>query len=62
MLANVGRIDRLVRIVAGLALVALAIAGPEIGWGWIGVLPLLSGITWHCPIYALFGISTCRRS
>ncbi len=62
MLANVGRIDRALRVVLGILLVALAHAGTGMGWGWIGIVPLLSGLLRHCPFYAKLGISTCSGS
>lgn len=65
MTSNVGGIDRILRIVIGLALVALALGfipgvAPSV-WGWIGVVPLLTGIVGWCPPYALFGLSTCAK-
>lgn len=59
MKINVGTIDRTLRIVGGLALVALAATGTVGIWGWIGVVPLLTGVFKFCPAYAIFGMSTC---
>lgn len=59
MLQNVGSIDRLLRILIGLALVAGAILGVVGGWGWLGLLPLLTGIVGICPAYLPFGLKTC---
>ena len=59
MKTNVGGIDKILRIVAGLALIALAIAGIGSPWTWIGVVPLLTGIVGFCPVYPLLGLSTC---
>lgn len=59
MKLNVGGIDRILRIVAGLVLIALAATGIIGIWGWIGIVPLLTGIFRFCPAYALFGMSTC---
>ena len=59
MNVNVGSIDRVVRIVAGVALIALAVAGTIGPWGYIGVLPLLTGFMRVCPAYSLLGINTC---
>ena len=50
---------RALRIVAGLALIALAATGTVGVWGWIGVVPLLTGIFKFCPAYAIFGMNTC---
>lgn len=58
---NVGILDRALRIGAGLLLIALA-AGGTIGyWGYIGVVPLLTGVVGNCPAYSLLGLSTCSR-
>lgn len=59
MKANVGGIDRILRIVIGLALIGATLAGMIGMWGWIGVVPLLTGAFGFCPPYALFGINTC---
>jgi hypothetical protein len=59
MKTNEGSIDRAVRIIAGIALIALA-ATHTIGvWGYIGIMPLLTGILGICPAYSIFGINTC---
>ncbi|MBI5435540.1 MAG: DUF2892 domain-containing protein [Nitrosomonadales bacterium] len=59
MKINVGVIDRIIRIAAGLILIGLTLAGQIGVWGWIGVVPLLTGIFRFCPAYAVFGLSTC---
>jgi hypothetical protein len=59
MKINVGSADRLLRIVAGLVLIALTASGTLGVWGWIGVVPLLTGIFKFCPAYTIFGLSTC---
>lgn len=59
MKQNVGGIDRILRIVVGVALVALAATGTVGLWGYIGVVPLLTGLLGWCPPYALFGFSSC---
>ena len=59
MKANVGGIDRILRVVVGLVLIALAATGMVGVWGWIGVVPLLTGVISWCPIYPLLGISSC---
>ena len=59
---NVGSIDRILRIAVGAILIVLAATG-QIGlWGWIGVVPLATGLFRMCPAYALLGINTCKRS
>lgn len=60
MKTNVGGIDRIVRGVAGIALIAWALMGGPV-WAWIGVLPLLTAILGWCPAYLPFGISTCAK-
>ena len=59
MKANVGGIDRILRIVVGLALIALAATGTVGAWGWIGVVPVLTGVFRFCPSYPLLGSITC---
>lgn len=59
MKANVGGIDRILRIAIGLVLVALAITGTVGPWGWIGLVPLATGALGFCPLYPLFGFSSC---
>ena len=59
MKTNVGTIDRTLRILAGLVLIALAATGTVGWWGWIGVVPLLTGLAGTCPAYKLLGMSTC---
>jgi hypothetical protein len=66
MTTNVGWIDRILRIAIGIVLVgyAIPIGFPSTGWnwvGWIGVVPLLTGIFGTCPAYSLLGMSTCSR-
>lgn len=59
MQANVGSLDRIARIVGGVALIALAATGQVGVWGWIGVVPLATGLFRFCPAYTLLGIRTC---
>ena len=56
---NGGGIDRILRIVVGLVLVGLAATGSVGWWGWIGVVPLLTGLVGACPAYKLLGMNTC---
>lgn len=60
MKANVGCVDRAIRITVGLALIALA--GMQVigWWGWLGVIPLATGLLKFCPAYTLFGMKTCN--
>jgi hypothetical protein len=59
MKANVGSIDRAMRILIGLALIAATLLGAIGMWGWLGVIPLATGMFRFCPAYALFGLRTC---
>ncbi|MDZ7587638.1 MAG: DUF2892 domain-containing protein [Parasphingorhabdus sp.] len=61
MTTNVGTADRIFRILLGLALLALVFVGPETAWGWIGLVPLLTGLFRWCPAYRLVGLNTCRK-
>ncbi len=56
---NVGTVDRIVRIIAGIVLIALVFVGPQTPWGWIGVVPLVTAFIGWCPAYRLLGIRTC---
>ncbi len=60
--SNVGGLDRLARVLVGLVLIALVFVGPRTPWGWIGLVPLLTGIVRICPLYSLLGITTCPRN
>ncbi len=62
MKANVGGIDKVLRIAAGAVLVVLAIMGIGAPWTWIGVVPLATGLLGWCPIYRVFGASSCPVS
>lgn len=57
---NVGRIDRILRIVLGIVLIALVFVGPQTPWGWVGLVPLLTGLFSTCPLYSLLGMNTCK--
>lgn len=59
MKSNVGGIDRVLRIVAGLVLIALAATGTIGVWGWLGVVPLATAALGFCPLYTVLGLSTC---
>ncbi len=63
MMKNVGNLDRIVRIILGVALIAYALeffgTGPYTMLGWIGVVPLLTALMGTCPAYSIFGLSTC---
>lgn len=58
---NIGDIERVVRVVAGLAILSLVLVGPKTLWGLVGLVPVLTGLSGWCPPYQLLGISTCKR-
>ncbi len=62
MTINEGKLDRAVRIVLGLALIAMVFIGPQTPWGWVGIVPLLTGLVGYCPLYSVFGINTCAMN
>jgi hypothetical protein len=56
---NEGTIDRALRVIVGIALIALVFVGPKTPLGWIGVVPVFTGLVGWCPLYTLLGINTC---
>lgn len=56
---NVGVADRSLRVIAGVVLIALVFVGPQMPWGWIGLIPLATALIGWCPAYRLLGIRTC---
>jgi Protein of unknown function (DUF2892) len=60
MKVNESTIDRALRVIAGLVLITLAATGTIGLWGWIGVLPLVTGAVGFCPAYSILGMSTCQ--
>lgn len=56
---NVGAADRLLRFLIGIILIALVFVGPKTPWGWIGIIPLATALFRTCPLYSIFGISSC---
>lgn len=61
MTQNVGGLDKIARILAGVVLIALTLMGVIGVWGWIGVVPLATGLMGWCPLYPIVGLSTCPR-
>lgn len=61
MKANIGTVDRVLRILLGAVLIVASLSGAIGGWGWIGLVPLLTGVFRFCPLYTLLGIQTCKR-
>ena len=60
MTSNVGGIDKVLRITVGILLIVLALTGTIGAWGWIGVVPLATGLFNFCPAYKLLGVNTCK--
>jgi len=56
---NEGTIDRVLRVIVGAILIALVFVGPQTPWGWIGLIPLITGFVGWCPAYRLLGLRTC---
>jgi len=59
MKANEGSLDRALRVIVGLGLVAIVFVGPQTPWGWVGLIPLATGVFGLCPLYTILGINTC---
>ena len=60
MKANEGQLDRIFRVILGIALLSLVFVGPETSWGLVGLVPLLTGVFGFCPLYKIFGLNTCK--
>lgn len=58
-LANEHKVDRIIRVVVGLAIVSLAFVGPQTPWAFLGLIFVVTGLVGFCPIYRIFGFSTC---
>jgi hypothetical protein len=56
---NEGNLDRILRVVVGAAAISLVFVGPQSAWGWVGLVPLITGLVGSCPVYSLLGINTC---
>jgi hypothetical protein len=61
MPCNAGKLDRVLRVIIGLVLLSLVFIGPKTPWGWIGLVPLLTGLVGYCALYSLIGVNTCRK-
>lgn len=61
MKMNVGSVDRTVRIVVGVVLLSFVFVGPQTPWGWIGIVPLLTGIFRFCPLYGVCRVNTTKQ-
>ncbi len=60
MKKNIGTAERIIRVIVGIGVLSLVVIGPETKWGYLGIVPLATGLVGWCPPYQLFGISTCK--
>lgn len=60
MTRNAGITDRVLRVILGVALIAIVFVGPQTAWGWMGLAPLVTGLVNNCPLYNILGIKTCK--
>lgn len=60
-MTNEGTLDRVLRVMIGAVLLSLVFVGPQTPWGWIGLVPLVTGFVGFCPVYRLLGINSCAR-
>jgi hypothetical protein len=58
---NVGTADRMLRIIVGIGLLSLVFIGPQTPWGWLGLVPLFTGLMRTCPLYSVFGWNSGAR-
>ena len=58
---NAGAVDRALRAIVGLAVLSLAFVGPQSPWGYLGLIPLATAALGFCPLYSIFGFSTCKQ-
>lgn len=57
---NEATVERVIRVVLGLGILSLVFVGPQTPWAWLGLVPVVTGLVGSCPLYTLFGISTCK--
>jgi len=57
---NEHSVERVIRVLVGIGLLALVFVGPKTPWGYLGIIPLVTGLAGTCPVYTLLGISTCK--
>ena len=62
MKKNIGALDRTLRIIVGVVLLLLVFVGPQTPWGWLGLIPLVTGLVSWCPVYVPFKFSTLKKS
>lgn len=59
MKTNEGTFDRVARVIVGLVILSLVFVGPQTLWGYLGLIPIITGLVGFCPIYKILGLSTC---
>lgn len=59
MKMNAGTVDRILRVLIGIGLLSLALTGPKTAFGYIGIIPVLTGLFGYCPVYTVLGVNTC---
>ncbi|PIP94695.1 MAG: hypothetical protein COW00_09300 [Bdellovibrio sp. CG12_big_fil_rev_8_21_14_0_65_39_13] len=59
MKKNAGNLDRGLRVVLGIGLLSITVVGPQTPWGYVGLVPLITGLVGYCPLYSVLGFSTC---
>ena len=62
LVVNEHPVERALRVLVGVGLVSLVFLGPKTPWGYIGLIPIVTGLSGMCPLYSIFGFSTCRVS
>ncbi len=62
LVVNEHPVERALRVLVGVGLVSLVFFGPKTPWGYIGLLPIVTGLSGMCPLYSILGFSTCRVS
>jgi hypothetical protein len=62
LVVNEHPVERALRVLVGVGLVSLVFFGPKTAWGYVGLLPIVTGLSGMCPLYSIFGFSTCRVS
>lgn len=60
-MCNIGMGERVLRIIVGIIVISLVFWGPKSAWGWLGLLPLLTGLSGYCPLYAVLKINNCKK-
>ncbi len=58
---NEHTVERVIRVLVGIGLLALVFVGPKTPWGYIGIIPIVTGLSGTCPLYTILGISTCKK-